>query len=75
MPIRNGVVYCVNHPSQPLQRGDEFQSLVATQKKGDAINFELGRGVPLVIHTCPVCGYVELYFAPTTSFWKKDSPK
>lgn len=69
MPIRNGKAYCPTHQDAELQRNPGFSAITRVEKVGTAVNFSPDRGIPVVVLTCPLCGYIELYSAARMGEW------
>lgn len=74
MPLRGQKVFCVNHPSIECELNSTFNALISVEKdKEGEVSFDLGSGVPVVVFICSQCGYVELYAAIKTDYWKRGS--
>jgi Holliday junction resolvase-like predicted endonuclease len=71
MPIKNGTVFCVNHPNLPMVRNSGFNSLTTIQRFDTGFIFNPANGIPLVVFYCNDCGYVESYAAQKTSYWSE----
>lgn len=75
MPIKNGQVYCINHPDILLVKNPGFNAVTKVDMTGINLTFRPGSGVPLVVYYCETCGYVELYAAQKTSYWSEEKFK
>ncbi len=69
MPLSNGKPVCINHPKIQMGRIPDYYAITKVDKIGDKVNFNLGTGIPLVVFTCPECGYLELYPAVKFNDW------
>lgn len=70
MPIRINAVYCVNHPNTPMTRNEGFNALTGLEKNSSGVAFNPSTGIPIVTFFCDECGYIEMYAATKTPFWK-----
>lgn len=71
MPLRSNRLYCINHPNTPLQQNDSFGAVTEFRRHGGSGVFDGTRGVPVSIHYCPECGYIELYAAQKSEGWDR----
>jgi hypothetical protein len=69
MPFRNEDVYCINHVDTRMVRNEGFNALMRVERIGEGIGFDSASGVPVLIYSCPDCGYIELYAAQKTKEW------
>jgi hypothetical protein len=69
MPIRNGTVYCANHPSVEMVRNEGFNALTQVTREGKDVRFDSTSGVPVLVFFCDQCGLVEMYAAARTPLW------
>jgi hypothetical protein len=74
MPIRNGAVYCVNHPNRQMGRNEGFGAITSVEKTVGGLAFNPASGIPVVSFFCNECGYIELYAAARTPFWNLNEP-
>lgn len=70
MPTKGQDVFCVNHPQTKMVRNEGFSAITQVTKDGANVAFNPGSGVPVVLFFCSTCGYVEMYAAVKTPFWK-----
>jgi Holliday junction resolvase-like predicted endonuclease len=71
MPIKNGKVFCINHPTVAMTRNRGFNAITTFQRTGSSFEFNPLTGMPLVAYYCNECGYVETYAAQKTQFWSE----
>ena len=71
MPLKNNSPFCINHPDTEMSRNEGFSAVTQVIKKGDRVTFNPAAGIPLVVYSCPTCGYVELYVASRTALWEQ----
>ena len=71
MPIKNGTVFCINHPTVAMMRNRGFNAITTFQRIGNGFEFNPSTGMPLVAYYCNECGYVETYAAQKTQFWSE----
>lgn len=69
MPIKNDKIFCINHPDTQLIQNLGFNALVTVERTELGTRFVPNSGIPVVAHTCPLCGYVEMYVAQKTPEW------
>ena len=73
MPIRNEDVYCINHEHTRMVRNEGFNALMRVERMSEGIAFDSASGVPVLVFSCPDCGYIELYAAQKTKDWDDSS--
>lgn len=69
MPIKNDIVFCLNHPDIAMAKAEGFNAITAISVSDEQVQFRPDTGLPVVVHYCEVCGYIESYLAPKTKFW------
>lgn len=74
MPIKNGTVFCINHPETPMIRNSGFNAITTVERTDTGFAFMSTSGMPLVAYFCNECGYVESYAAQKTRFWSEVEP-
>lgn len=71
MPIKNGTIFCINHPDLPMVRNAGFNAITTFEKTSLGYTFNPATGMPVVVFFCDECGYIETYAAQKTSFWSE----
>jgi hypothetical protein len=71
MPIKNGTVFCINHPDTAMIRNSGFNAITTVERTDSGFIFIPTSGMPLVAYFCNECGYVESYAAQKTRFWSE----
>lgn len=71
MPIKNGTVYCINHPELAMTRNRGFNAITTFERVGGGFIFNSATGMPVVAYYCNECGYIETYAAQKTQFWSE----
>lgn len=71
MPIKNGTVFCINHPSMAMTRNRGFNAITTFERTAVGFGFNASTGMPIVAYFCNECGYVETYAAQKTQFWSE----
>ncbi len=71
MPIKNGTVFCINHPDTSMIRNSGFNAITTVERTDAGFIFVPTSGMPLVAYFCNECGYVESYAAQKTRFWSE----
>jgi Holliday junction resolvase-like predicted endonuclease len=69
MPIKNGTVFCINHPTVAMTRNRGFNAITTFERTPTGFEFNPGMGMPIIAYYCNECGYVETYAAQKTQFW------
>lgn len=71
MPIKDGKIFCLNHPTVTMVRNSGFNALITLQRLDTGIVFNASNGIPLVVFYCNECGYIESYAAQKTPYWNE----
>lgn len=66
-------VYCINHKTKRMVQNEGFNALMRLERTSNGIAFDSASGVPVLVFSCPECGYIELYAARTTKDWDEAS--
>lgn len=74
MPIKNGTIFCINHPDVTMIRNSGFNAIITVERTESGFAFIPTSGMPLVSYFCDECGYVESYAAQKTRFWGETEP-
>ena len=69
--MREGHIYCVNHPEDHMVRNEGFNALTTVKRENGNVRFESSTGVPTVVFYCNTCGYIEVYAAQKTPYWER----
>jgi hypothetical protein len=62
MPLKNGVYFCVNHPTTPMVTETSLNAVTAVEVTEETVSFLPAKGVLVKVYACPECGYVEMYW-------------
>lgn len=71
MPMKEGYVYCINHPDEAMIRNEGFNALTTVTRENSHVQFNSATGVPTVTYFCNKCGYIEIYAAQKTPYWEQ----
>ncbi|NTX59554.1 hypothetical protein HUA74_02655 [Myxococcus sp. CA051A] len=74
MPIKNGVVECINHPDQIMLKNAGLNAITAMEAGPQGLVFQPMKGIPITVYSCPECGYMESYLAKMTPHWEEALP-
>ena len=71
MPVDDkGRIVCVTHKDEAMLRQPSYYFLTQTEKnRSGGLNILASNGMPLIIHVCKICGYVESYAAMAEKDW------
>jgi hypothetical protein len=73
MPLKQKIVWCVNHPDIAMIQNEGFNALIRLQRSGNTLSFDSSQGAPVLMYSCPECGYVEMYAAQKTALWHDEA--
>lgn len=68
MPIRDGELYCVNHPNKALQVAGVERMLFGIRHEDGKPIVDFSREIPIWVYCCEECGYLELYLSGRRPF-------